>query len=186
MGYRVVKQPNGRLAIFSSYVDDFVASDGTPTTIEISCVERLDIGRETACSMIRDGLEDRTFVSEESLKDDGLNNWRRCLEAIGRVHGNERVQNYVEQLSQQHEQSREVPRLVRLEAAERIYLIDAGWEQVPVDYDVVDSMWRSLILQYEPGQSVLPKSVALGMQRYADRHGIELKEAFIRSLAERR
>lgn len=88
MPRRIVRQPNGLLAVFSTAVDDFIAYDMT----EESALEYLlgICGHEsTARSKLAAGLEDHPEPWAAGARRDGLYRWRGALDAILHRHGPE-------------------------------------------------------------------------------------------------
>lgn len=83
MGYRVIKQPNGLYAIFSSISDQFTQMD---CTIEEILVEMtMDSGHYQAVKSLERGTKDE--CRGEVPQPDGLNRWRDALSTIKAVHG---------------------------------------------------------------------------------------------------
>lgn len=88
MGQHIVKQPNGKYAIFSSVVDDFIAYDATPEEIaghfRQEAIENSD--RQTARGITSaDHFADARFATE--------------IETVRRIHGDAMADEYVELLS---------------------------------------------------------------------------------------
>ncbi len=85
MPQRVVRQPNGLLAVFSTIVDSFTMYDHTEAEM---CEEwQLKIGREEGVAKVARGLADDMTGIGEVTANDGLNRWRDALETIGLIHG---------------------------------------------------------------------------------------------------
>jgi hypothetical protein len=84
MGRRVVKQPNGLYAIFSSICDDFVLLDANREEI----LEEL-IFRNGADADLKalDRADADQIDHRKNMKSDGLNRWRDALDLIEAVHG---------------------------------------------------------------------------------------------------
>ncbi len=85
----IVRQPDGKLAAFSSIPDEFTAYDMS----EQEAVEYLvgdDHGRRTALEKVQRGVEDHE-PWKVGVKGDGLSRWRHALQQIGRQHGRDRL-----------------------------------------------------------------------------------------------
>lgn len=82
MGRRVVRQPNGLFAIFSSICDDFVLMDGTQEDILEELVFRDGFNADLRALDLAVADEGRWG----SAPQDGLNRWRKCLSTIEAVH----------------------------------------------------------------------------------------------------
>ena len=85
MPSRVVRQPNGLLAVFSTIVDDFTVVDATET--EMREYFRDEIGVREGNAKVDRGLLDDMRGIGEITKRDGLNRWRDALETLEGVHG---------------------------------------------------------------------------------------------------
>jgi len=96
MGWSVVKQPDGKFAIFSSIVDDIICYDCTEEEIiEMFAWEAYDIAKKNAEMLMWQRAEDEK--SGYSLR---FKTWDRMCEIIKDVHG------YIpdlEQLRKEHE-----------------------------------------------------------------------------------
>lgn len=80
----LLKQPDGKIAIFSSEVDDF-------TYYGLSEEEALEIGvekggRSAALEKLQNALEDKRLM-ERDFVSDGLGRWRESLQTIAFQHG---------------------------------------------------------------------------------------------------
>jgi hypothetical protein len=90
MGWRIVKQPNGRLARFSDVVDDF-------THMDLTEQEARDVCRANDCSVSEAAEKVRRGVADEPvpgfIEDDGepLKRWREALRMVAVVHGYQRA-----------------------------------------------------------------------------------------------
>jgi hypothetical protein len=80
----VLKQPNGKFAIFSSIVDDFTWID--MTSEEVLKVGTQQWGRETAIEKIERGIADAPLW-ENTGETDGLSRWRDACKNIALQHG---------------------------------------------------------------------------------------------------
>lgn len=88
MGWRIVLQPNGKLARFSDIVDDFTHMDMTAEEATEVCREHM--GRREAKEKVRAGLKDHKPWTV-GVKGSGLDRWKDCLETIRSVHGKKRA-----------------------------------------------------------------------------------------------
>jgi len=87
MGWRLVKQPNGRLARFSDIVDNFTHYDLTDAEALDVCVEK-NCGRDDALAKVRRGHADEILYGRPwKGPADGLNRWRDSLTTIEAIHG---------------------------------------------------------------------------------------------------
>jgi hypothetical protein len=88
----VVRQPTGKLAVFSTGVDDFVAA-GMTETETVACLTRPGLFRHTedfAREKVRRGVEDAPYDDGPPIRfnrGDGLDRWCDCLATIMAVHG---------------------------------------------------------------------------------------------------
>lgn len=76
MGWRVVVQPDDKLAIWSTVVDDWIAVDATEEEIAKAFV---DDAAETA--------KENAARAIVRARDRGVEAWRECEEDRERVHG---------------------------------------------------------------------------------------------------
>lgn len=90
MGQHIVKQPNGKYAIFSSNVDHFIAYDATPE--EIRELRRAESIKE-AESLTKRGLERADAGGDAIFQED--------LDMVRAVHGNAVAAEYEELLSKE-------------------------------------------------------------------------------------
>lgn len=90
MGHMIVRQPSGRLAIFSSIVDNFIVVNATEVEIMEELLE--DTGRRQAAEMIEHGKED-WLPYRRGVKGDGLARWRYAINLIRMNHGQVGVSN---------------------------------------------------------------------------------------------
>lgn len=84
----MLKQPDGKIAVFSSVIDDF-------THYDLSEEEAMEVGieswgRDTALQKLQNALEDKRLMAREFVSD-GLGRWRESLEDIAFQHGLERL-----------------------------------------------------------------------------------------------
>lgn len=89
MAWRMVLQPNGRLARFSDVVDDF-------THMNLTQQQALQVCCEFAMPLDARGKIDRALAdlpNPDFVDDDGLplKRWRQALEQILQVHGKKMV-----------------------------------------------------------------------------------------------
>lgn len=87
MAWRIVKQPNGLLALWSDPVDNFTVVDMTPEEAYRECRSK-GLGEAEAREKVQRGISDEViphFV--ERTADDGLDRWRDCIATIELVHG---------------------------------------------------------------------------------------------------
>ncbi len=89
MGYRYIKQPNGKLACFSSFVDNIVCYNMTEDEAIEYGIDHVDVGRRTAKEMVERALADDMTRSHSvaARSPDGLNRWREALSTIALIHG---------------------------------------------------------------------------------------------------
>jgi hypothetical protein len=86
MPSRIVKQPDGLLARFSTVVDNFTHFGMTKEQAIEVCRE--DMGRTDAEAKVQRGLDDDLLgLGDQSRKNDGLNRWRDALKTIEAIHG---------------------------------------------------------------------------------------------------
>jgi hypothetical protein len=80
----VLKQPNGKFAIFDSIVDDLTWFDMTEE--EVLEVGTEQWGRAAAIEKIDRGIDDAPLW-EDTGETDGLSRWRKSCESIALQHG---------------------------------------------------------------------------------------------------
>ena len=86
MGRWNVRQPNGRLARWSTIVDHFTEYDMTEAEAIESWLD--DVGRKDATRLVREGIEEEPAWGKVGhVSGDGLDRYRRCIDTIARVHG---------------------------------------------------------------------------------------------------
>jgi hypothetical protein len=91
MGYSVVRQPDGKLALFSSVVDDFLCTDATEDEI-VDVLTILEQGRmDAAVKSWREDVE-KVAAGERYL---GGRSYEEAVEAIERVHGIEATEEWL-------------------------------------------------------------------------------------------
>jgi hypothetical protein len=85
MGQAIVRQPDGKLACFSSVSDNFTMWDATEEEAVAYCVDELDLGPNSARAMVQRGLDDlKPFSTKHGS---GLDRWDDSLQTIATVHG---------------------------------------------------------------------------------------------------
>ena len=87
MGWRLVKQPNGKLARFSEVVDDFTHFDLTDSEALSICLEHGCSADEAMGKVRRAHADEELYGQPWNEPKDGLNRWRDALKDIARVHG---------------------------------------------------------------------------------------------------
>lgn len=85
MGWRVVKQPDGRYAIFSEIVDCFTIMNLTRDEMIEECVE--EVGRRDAEAKVQRADEERPDPRDRIGADEQYTRWEEALDIIKRVHG---------------------------------------------------------------------------------------------------
>jgi len=75
MAWRLVQQPDGYLARFSSIVDSFTHYDMTPDEAIRLCIDEWNVGRKTAREKV------------QRARAAGIARWDEALEIIRAVHG---------------------------------------------------------------------------------------------------
>ncbi len=80
MGRQVVKQPNGKFAIFTSICDDFVLMDATQEEL----LE--EVGKEAAERAKEDYLRLMGTIQSQTQAVQ-TKNWNECLNTLKHVHG---------------------------------------------------------------------------------------------------
>ena len=94
MPRRVVRQPNGLFAMFSTIVDDFVIYGMSEEQAYQEC--HRDMGVLEARAKVLRGMNDE---DEGGRKGDGLSRWRDCLDTIRIVHGGKAAREREAELS---------------------------------------------------------------------------------------
>lgn len=84
MAWRFVKQPNGKLAVFSDIVDHFTVYNMTEKMAV--AYARLAMGREDALTKVRAGIEDHKPWTV-GVRGSGLERWTASLKTIEICHG---------------------------------------------------------------------------------------------------
>lgn len=84
--WRLVKQPNGKLARFSDIVDDFTHFDMDDAEALDVCLEH-NCGRDDAMAKVRRARADEPWDTPWKGPADGLNRWRDSLETVQAIHG---------------------------------------------------------------------------------------------------
>jgi hypothetical protein len=88
MAWRIVLQPNGKLARFSDVVDNFTDVEMTVEEAIIECQQELSL--DAAKKKVQVGVDDLIPMSV-TKKGDGSVRWNDCLQTISLVHGNAEV-----------------------------------------------------------------------------------------------
>lgn len=180
MSHFVFRQPNGYFAVFFTAIGEIQEFELLATEAEIFLVEERDLGRTTAQRMVAEAMLDEV----QSLKrphnfvpdQDGLNRWRITLERMNKVHDADYTSAWTERLSAQHEKPShpEPPRLTRLCMMEELYLMDADWNKVNLDYDTDEPVYedyrgrrfvRSEVLRIQRQADITGKSFDVLLQR---------------------
>jgi len=112
-----LKQPNQKIAVFDSTVDDLVAMNFTEEEALAWGVEQW--GRRTAEEKLANGLADKPVWQKSELAD-GLGRWREALRDIALQHGVDHVRKVLDEMGLPNE---EIPQDVVKAAAER----EAEW-----------------------------------------------------------
>jgi hypothetical protein len=79
MGNRVVRQPNGKLAIFSTVIDKFTHTNCTHEDVVVAL-----LGEVLAAQL--PAIERAVKLAEE---DNDLDRWRGALQTISTIHGDD-------------------------------------------------------------------------------------------------
>jgi len=98
MPQRVIKQPNGKLAVFSTIVDGF-------TIIDANYQEMIDywigeLGEAEGTAKVQRGIDDDTTGICKTTKRDGLNRWRDAIATIRFQHGDIEAERVIAELSE--------------------------------------------------------------------------------------
>ena len=88
MAWRIVRQPNGKLARFSDVVDNFTHMDLTRWQAVKLC--RQYMASDEAVKKVQSGVDD--IMPWGIGWGNGLDRWNDCLETISMVHGREAVE----------------------------------------------------------------------------------------------
>jgi hypothetical protein len=92
MAHHVVRQPNGKFAVFSTDEGRFVTANLAPADA-IQFLESLHIKARYAQLRVSNGVLDRPFSTDGGYTDayfahnDRLGRWCQCLSAVMRRHG---------------------------------------------------------------------------------------------------
>lgn len=95
MAWRIVKQPDGKLARFSDVVDNFTVFDMTVNEAIEICRE--DLGTIDAQQKVQSGVDDIEPWTT-TKKGHGLSRWNDCLNSIVMVHGYEGLKETLSEL----------------------------------------------------------------------------------------
>lgn len=93
MADHVIKQPDGRFAIFSTSVDDFTHYNLVQDDV-IQELAKLGIERGTAEQKLNHGIEDRNLV-EFGEKGSGLDRWKACTESVRSTKGKRALERFL-------------------------------------------------------------------------------------------
>lgn len=94
MGRQIIKQPNGKYAVFSSSCDDFITINAPPE--EIIADWQID-GILDAAAKVPEIIREL----ESGIKPLGFSyTWEDALELIKEIHGKEAVQKVLQQIEQ--------------------------------------------------------------------------------------
>jgi hypothetical protein len=85
MPRRFVETPDGKLALFSTIVDYFVAYNMTDEDAVELCAEEMDLHGDRAAGKVAEGRRD-------------LGRWFREVETIRRVHGQKKLEEHMEEI----------------------------------------------------------------------------------------
>ena len=85
MAWRIVRQPNGKLARFSDIVDDFTEMDMTRAEALDLC-RIYNMGIKESRRKVQAGVEDWKPWTV-GVRGDGTDRWEDCLRTITIVHG---------------------------------------------------------------------------------------------------
>jgi len=94
MAWRIVLQPNGRLARWSDIIDGFTHYNMTKEMAVSLCMTVRDMPLEQAETKVQRGLDDSVegregVISNPSEGPPGFRRWNDCLNIIEIVHGRE-------------------------------------------------------------------------------------------------
>ena len=97
MGRQIIKQPNGKYAIFSSIVDDFVFANATAKEMIDFCVEE-------EASKIRESIKHIIDMLDKNEKPyhQFTMNWEEALDTIKEVHGEEGLKDTLEAINNEN------------------------------------------------------------------------------------
>jgi hypothetical protein len=95
MAWRIVNQPNGKLAIFSDVIDKFTFFSISVDEAIMFCAEKM--GTLEAKNKVQSGIDDiEPWTSNK--KGDGLSRWKDCLNSIVMVHGYEGLKETLQKM----------------------------------------------------------------------------------------
>ena len=89
MGWRIVKQPDGRLARFSSIVDSFTHVNMSSDEAVNVCIEE-GLSEKDAKKKVDSGIRDIKPWTV-NIEGSGTDRWKDCLETIIAVHGQKEI-----------------------------------------------------------------------------------------------
>lgn len=82
-----LRQPNGKLARFSTFIDDFTEFDMTPEEAEsVVLEERIEEAKREAKEAVQRALDD-VPPRMHGVKGTGLQRWQTALETVEAIHG---------------------------------------------------------------------------------------------------
>lgn len=81
----LLRQPDDKIAAFSTVVEDFTAYDMTTEEALLYCIDDLRVGRDTAETMLRQALEDHIPFKDGALGD-GTQRWAYALKMAALNH----------------------------------------------------------------------------------------------------
>lgn len=94
MPTRIIRQPNGLLARFTTVSDAVTDYDMTAQEAYLRCCE--DMASHEAARKVQRGLEDDLVgLLIDDSKKDGLDRWRDAVHTMGLVHGKDAVADLV-------------------------------------------------------------------------------------------
>lgn len=88
----VALQPNGKLAVFSSIVDDFTVLDATEEQLIDYFLDHM--GRKDAREKVQRGLNDEAIEPGEKMHPP-LHRWKESLDTMRVVHGRKRLEEFL-------------------------------------------------------------------------------------------
>lgn len=97
MAWRIVKQPNGRLARFSDVVDNFTDVDMSEEEAIRLCHDEHGMSAAEANKKVKAGVDDLTPWT--MTPGSGQDRWDDCLKTIRRVHGARAVTKLLKEMA---------------------------------------------------------------------------------------
>lgn len=95
MGWRIVRQPNGKLARFSDVVDNFTHANMTEEEALEVCREHM--GRLGAIEKVKAGVEDHKPWTHGVLGS-GHDRWDDCIDTIKLIHGEKELAKVLKEI----------------------------------------------------------------------------------------